>query len=568
MTLSHTQQRDLVRLIAKSFNMAEMADLAFEYGVDLANFGVSGPNANAREIVLYATRRAEIPKLLRAIHTLRGDLDLEPFGWKEGDGADHGQEMDRDDSTVQPASRYDVNFDYENFDLRVGRRGADGRYPVEVTRNPNNNEMLPVDQLFDPDDYDFADLVSYLEELVARGNDAVEVGKKMHDFLFPSAIENIFFANRQSMRDQGKGLRIRLRVDAPELSGLPWEYCYADEFLALKRDTPLVRYIPRPFAADELDAPNPMKVLIAIAAPKDQAPLSVKQEEARIRKTLSFLGDRVQLTVLANATASKLQGALAIRPHILHFIGHGAVDNGRSSIILEDSAGNSAPLDADQMMYLMGNTGVKVVILNACKTAKQDARNAILGVAPALVQAEIPAVIAMQFNVPDKTALGFTRDLYRFMVSGFPLDTAVTEMRIGAFIGAGDRYFWGIPVLFMRAPDGVIWQPDPALLELFEQAQAEAVNMDEPEITELVQTIADQFAAVEGELDERDAHYIGRDLVDLQELVEEDAPRLKYVKRALEGIRDGLTGSGHTAASEILPLLQQVETQADAQYED
>jgi hypothetical protein len=294
----------------------------------------------------------------------------------------------------------------------------------------------------------------------------------------------------------------------------------------------------------------------------------VKKEEARIRKTLAFLGDRVQLTVISNATASKLQGALATRPHIFHFIGHGTVDNGRSSIILEDGTGKSAPLDADQMMYLMGNTGVKVVILNACKTAKQDARNAILGVAPALVQAEIPAVIAMQFNVPDKTALGFTRDLYRFLVAGFPLDTAVTEMRIGAFIGAGDRYFWGIPVLFMRAPDGIIWQPDPDLLKLFEQAQADAVNMDEPEITELVQTIANKFAAISGELDERDARYIGRDLADLQDLVQEDAPRLKYVKRAIEGVRDGLRDSGHAAADEILIVLQQVEAQADAQFED
>ncbi|MEJ2749433.1 MAG: CHAT domain-containing protein, partial [Anaerolineae bacterium] len=505
MTLTHDQQRDLVKLIAQHFNMAEMNNLAFEYGVDLSNFGVAGSNANARELVLYAVRHVEVAKLLKAINSLRDDLDLKPFDWKgTSDTSNDKQEEDEENKTTTAQA-----MTYENFDIRVGRKSGDS-YPVEVTRNPNGNEMYPVDQPFDPEDYDFADLVSYLEALVAKGKDAVEVGKKMHDFLFPPAVERIFFANRQSMRDEGKGLRIRLRVDAPELSALPWEYCYADEFLALKRDTPFVRYIPRSFAADELDAPNPMKVLVAIAAPKDQAPLSVKQEESRIRKTLAFLGDRVQLTVIANATASKLQGALASRPHILHFIGHGMVENGRSSIILEDDAKKSAPLDADQMMYLMGNTGVKVVILNACKTAKQDARNAILGVAPALVQAEIPAVIAMQFNVPDKTALGFTRDLYRFLVSGFPLDTAVTEMRIGAFIGAGDRYFWGIPVLFMRAPDGIIWQPDPELLKLFEKAQAEAVNMDQPSMAELVQTIADKFATIESELDERDARYIGR----------------------------------------------------------
>lgn len=551
MTLSHTQQRDLVRLIAQSFNMAEMSDLAFEYGTDLANFGVAGPNANARELVLYAIRHVEVPKLLTAINSLRSDLDLKPFGWKGvGEAGNDKQEKDEESKTTAAQS-----MAFENFDIRVGRKGGDGRYPVEVTRNPNGNEMYPVDQPFDPEDYDFADLVSYLEGLVARGSDAVEVGKKMHAFLFPTAVEKIFFANRQSMRDKGKGLRIRLRVDAPELSALPWEYCYADEFLALKRDTPLVRYIPQPFAGQELDAPNPMKVLVAIAAPSDQAPLSVKQEEARIRKTLAFLGDRVQLTVIANATASRLQGALAARPHIFHFIGHGTVANGRSSIILEDGAGKSAPLDADQMMVLMGNTGVKVVILNACKTAKQDARNAILGVAPALVQAEIPAVIAMQFNVPDKTALGFTRDLYRFLVAGFPLDTAVTEMRIGAFIGAGDRYFWGIPVLFMRAPDGIIWQPDAALLKLFEQAQAEAVNMDEPDLPGLLAEIQTGLEAIKGSLDSGDYADCVDDLADAQELAGQSPPDVRRIKRKLEGIKDILTDAG--SAPDLITKLEQ-----------
>ena len=551
MTLTHDQQRDLVKLIAQHFNMAEMSNLAFEYGVDLSNFGVAGPNANARELVLYAIRHVEVAKLLAAINSLRDDLDLKPFGWAGAGNDKNGNEKEEDKANGKAA----LPMTYENFDLRVGRKSGDGRYPVEVTRNPNGNEMYPVDQPFDPEDYDFADLVSYLEALVGKGKDAVEVGQKMHNFLFPSAVEKIFFANRQSMRDQGKGLRIRLRVDAPELSALPWEYCYADEFLALKRDTPLVRYIPQPFAGQELDAPNPMKVLVAIAAPKDQAPLSVKQEESRIRKTLAFLGDRVQLTVIANATASKLQGALASRPHILHFIGHGMVENGRSSIILEDDTKKSAPLDADQMMYLMGNTGVKVVILNACKTAKQDARNAILGVAPALVQAEIPAVIAMQFNVPDKTALGFTRDLYRFLVSGYPLDTAVTEMRIGAFIGAGDRYFWGIPVLFMRAPDGVIWQPNPELLKLFEQAQAEAVNMDEPDLAELLQEILSDLEAVKSSLDPGDYEDSVDDLNDARDLVNEEPPNPRRIQRKLEGVKDILNDIG--TANDLVTKLEQ-----------
>jgi CHAT domain-containing protein len=228
-------------------------------------------------------------------------------------------------------------------------------------------------------------------------------------------------------------------------------------FFALQRDTPLVRYIAEPFAAQTLVAPRPVRILVAMAGPSDLPELKMDEEEQRIRQALAELGDQVSLTVLPNATAEKLHGALAHGYHVFHFIGHGTFVNNRGSLAFENASGQTQLLDADQLMFLIGNTGLKVVVLNACKTAEHGERDALMGVAPALVRAEIPAVVAMQFSVPDQTALGFTRDLYRFLAAGKPLDAAVTEMRIGAYIGAGDRYYWGIPVLFMRAPDGIIW---------------------------------------------------------------------------------------------------------------
>ncbi len=80
-----------------------------------------------------------------------------------------------------------------------------------------------------------------------------------------------------------------------------------------------------------------------------------------------------------------------------------------------------------------------------------------MGIAPMLVAAGVPAVIAMQFEIPEKTAISFTRDLYQFLADGEPLDAAITEARIGAYIDNNDKIFWAIPVLFMRSPDGRIW---------------------------------------------------------------------------------------------------------------
>jgi hypothetical protein len=62
----------------------------------------------------------------------------------------------------------------------------------------------------------------------------------------------------------------------------------------------------------------------------------------------------------------------------------------------------------------------------------------------------------MQFAIPDAIAAQFARQLYRYLALGRPLDRAITETRINLY--GHDDVFWAIPVLFMRAPDGVIWQ--------------------------------------------------------------------------------------------------------------
>jgi hypothetical protein len=392
---------------------------------------------------------------------------------------------------------------------------------------------------------------------VGKANDAVELGKKMKSLLFPGEVWNLFFASRSTMKQAGKGLRIRLRIDPPELSTLPWEYCYDDSFrfFALQRETPMVRYVAQNFAADNLSAPNPMKVLLAIAAPKNQAALNVDEEVKRVEENLAWLGDRVQLKVEKHITAEKLHGALGWRPHIFHFIGHGVIEGGKGALAFENIFGQTQLVDADQLMTLMGDTGVKVVILNACKTAAHDARDAIMGVAPALVRAEIPAVIAMQFNVPDKTALGFTRDLYRFLAMGRPLDSAVTEMRIGAYIGSSDKYFWGIPAIFMRAPDGVIWQPDPEVEKLFEAAMAAAPQSSGDNLPGLITVISNDIAALAGQVDERDLRYISRGWADVQTELNAEPIDREELQKVMTRLADDLNTTGGSAKA-VIPKLE------------
>ena len=76
-----------------------------------------------------------------------------------------------------------------------------------------------------------------------------ELGRDLFHALFPEQVKNNFQISRAIARQHDLGVRIKLRVSAPELMALPWEYLFDDErgeYLALSTRTPVVRYVPVP----------------------------------------------------------------------------------------------------------------------------------------------------------------------------------------------------------------------------------------------------------------------------------------------------------------------------------
>ncbi|VAW32938.1 hypothetical protein MNBD_CHLOROFLEXI01-1826 [hydrothermal vent metagenome] len=66
-------------------------------------------------------------------------------------------------------------------------------------------------------------------------------------------------------------------------------------------------------------------------------------------------------------------------------------------------------------------------------------------------------MVAMQYDLPNEAAQPFMQVLYEFLALGKPLDSAIVEARLGLDLDFMDSPYWGIPVLFMRSPDGNIW---------------------------------------------------------------------------------------------------------------
>jgi hypothetical protein len=75
--------------------------------------------------------------------------------------------------------------------------------------------------------------------------------------------------------------------------------------------------------------------------------------------------------------------------------------------------------------------------------------------APRLFEAGIAAVVAMRYPMLDKAAITFSREFYQSLVFGRAVDAAVADARraLSQDFGA-DHRSWFSPVVFMRAPDG------------------------------------------------------------------------------------------------------------------
>lgn len=106
------------------------------------------------------------------------------------------------------------------------------------------------------------------------------------------------------------------------------------------------------------------------------------------------------------------------------------------------------------MFSLLNRSGLRLVVLNACDTGKL-VLEPFRSIAPALINAQVPAVVAQQFQIPGETTRAFVGDFYRSLAAGMPIDACVTEGRKAIMDSSGlGQPEWDIPVLYTRMARG------------------------------------------------------------------------------------------------------------------
>jgi len=114
---------------------------------------------------------------------------------------------------------------------------------------------------------------------------------------------------------------------------------------------------------------------------------------------------------------------------------------------------------------------LRLIVLNSCEGATSGGLDIFSSTASILLRAGLPAVLAMQYEITDSAAAELAHSFYEALADGLPVDAALAEARKAMDIAVPNSVEWGVPVLHMRAPDGVLFHLTPRSVQLLKEEQ-------------------------------------------------------------------------------------------------
>jgi hypothetical protein len=334
---------------------------------------------------------------------------------------------------------------------------------------------------------------------IEEEEDLVAFGRALADRLLPEG--EVRTKVTETLRNLGPddGVRLRLLIREPRLAQIPWEYTYLSvlgrdstlDFLALHPKVSMVRHEPLPLPQPSVAPrdPNRLRLIAATANAPGYAQLQLKKERGVVQKALKELpGDGASVDYepfLENPSVDALRMALLGKADLFHFAGHGGFEQGRGFIVLPSPDGTTAEeLPAGTLGKLLSGAGVRVAVLGACETGRRDGSSPWAGVAPALVAENVPAVVGMQYKILNDRAVKFARELYCGLVAGLSVDEAVYWGRLAVHDPDDISASWGIPVLYHRSADGLVFPH----LTARPSATADALRVRVKQVVDTVET--------------------------------------------------------------------------------
>ncbi|MFM9592935.1 CHAT domain-containing WD40 repeat protein [Streptomyces scabiei] len=290
-----------------------------------------------------------------------------------------------------------------------------------------------------------------------------EFGKRLSGTILQNKILLQFDRCRIEAKKQGKSLRVLLRPDGPQVSRIPWEYMVdpaRNDYLALR--VPIVRDLRLMDPISPMPLALPLRVLGISAVPDDLPSLEAHKERELIAEALQQdSSEKVDVHWLPGDRWQDLSSALAGGTwHVLHCVCHGGFDRegDEGYIQLSGDDGSAMRVHArDFRLLIERSPHLRLVVLNACESAVGGSDNVFTSTAASLVEAGVPAVVAMQYEITDKAAITFASAFYEWIAEGTPVDRAVTLAREEVKVRLGSLE-WATPVLFLASEKAQIFR--------------------------------------------------------------------------------------------------------------
>ncbi|MFX1411683.1 MAG: CHAT domain-containing protein [Promethearchaeota archaeon] len=384
--------------------------------------------------------------------------------------------------------------EYIDFKLYL-TRASDGQGACQVALLPTpevGETVSPVTVL--AEESPPLDLLAYLASKQITWRSLAKLGKKLANCLLPEGTIRERFKYAYDHAGTDGGVRLRLIIADHSLKQWPWEYAFVNlqggpdgmhGFLALNPRISLVRHEPLPHphpvpgrASDDL---TDVRMAIAAALSEGQRELQLDKEVANIKEAVhDFNVDGVRIRVdpvLMDVTPDELARKLPKGTHIFHFAGHGTTEKkhdrftsggmmkeeGVLLLVADKETRREARLRATDLAMILQGVGVRLAVLGACHSGARDARYPWDSVAGALAAGEVPAIIAMQYEVIDVQLIAFSEAFYGALASGLAMDEAVALGRLAMLQVTSTEpdqlvnVEWGVPVLYSRLPDGALF---------------------------------------------------------------------------------------------------------------
>jgi hypothetical protein len=244
---------------------------------------------------------------------------------------------------------------------------------------------------------------------------------------------------------------LRSIFELEDFEAWPWELLrdprssiVSDDYVFADTEQPASRLVRSQLGA--VAAPWPVRVMVVIGPDVGGKQIGWHLERRALSRLFSQYRHDIEARVLVRPDHQKLVDELKdFKPHVFHFMGHGAgAANGQGHLLIGEQ-NNMTPWTTKQIAVDFRGIAPVCAVLNACSTAADPT---LIEVANAFL-AKTSAVIAMGADIAGQSATTFATTFYTELLAGQQIECAVNQGRAALQGMNANAPHWAVPRLFL-----------------------------------------------------------------------------------------------------------------------